>query len=121
MLVPGVQRPHPTFGDVVPLFDPSTRSIVLLTIILLSMSPSRLVATLFGSKSSVGPRVNAIMADLILILSRLLLITTLTPLPTLLKMHPVPAGSGSFEIPVSGVVSGIFVVSTTVSVMGRDG
>lgn len=45
----------------------------------------------------------------------------LTPLPTLLSIHPVLAGSGKLSAPVSGVVTGAFVVLTNVCVTGPRG
>lgn len=47
--------------------------------------------------------------------------TVVTPLPTLLRIHPVSAGSGSLSAPVSGVVIGIFVSRSSWRVIGPLG
>ncbi len=61
------------------------------------------------------------IADLIFILSLLLLNMVLTCFRTLLTICVVPAGSGVLEWPVDGVVKGYLVRRTVVRVIGREG
>lgn len=64
--VPGVQRPHPTFGEVVILLLPTFLSMVSVTLIGLTILLTTLPATVFGCKTMGRLFVSATMADLTL-------------------------------------------------------
>lgn len=104
-LVPGVQRPHPTFG--VP--GPSALLVVttfgLTTILPFNIPESTRGATQFGCSITGALLARLTTADLTFTLIGFLLTTTVTPLSRLLVIRVVLAGSGSLDAPVSGVVT----------------